>query len=96
MFGTFLLIVLCFFLIAAAASSANKAKNGVRKPTVSSDGHKVPKRNDVTCAGEYGHVHDNSALENEFGKRYIVHDEPETGYVVLNGVKRRLKDCGKY
>lgn len=96
MFGTFLLIVLCFFLIAAAASSTNKAKNRVRKPTISSDGHKVPKRDDVTCASEYGHVHNNVALEHEFGQRYIVHNEPETGYVVLNGVKRRLKDCGKY
>ena len=26
-------------------------------------------------------------------ERYIVHDEPEQGYVILNGVKRRIEDC---
>ena len=26
-------------------------------------------------------------------KKDVVHDEPEQGYVILNGVKRRIEDC---
>ena len=35
-------------------------------------------------------------MAKEFGPRYIVHDEPEEGYVILNGVKRKLTDCSKF
>ena len=99
MLGTFLIFllgVLGIFLLAVTASHVNQAQKNVSKPTVSSDGHAIPKREDITCAGTYGHAHNNTALEQEYGKRYIVHNEPETGYVILNGVKRKLKDCWKY
>lgn len=55
--------------------------------TVSDDGHPVPKSQDLTCETKHGHRHAPT------GPRYIVHEEPELGYVVLNGVKRRLTDC---
>lgn len=67
------------------------SKKNLQKPFVkSSDGHIVPKEDDLTCDTVYGHQHSQA---NEFGRRYIVHEEPEEGYVVLNGVKRQIKDC---
>ena len=60
------------------------------KKTVSSDGHAIPKDRDITCETQYGHDH------SESGRRYIVHEEPETGYVVLNGVKRKISDLKNY
>ncbi len=68
----------------------NKSGSGMRKPTVASDGHSIPRSKDVTCEGQYGHSHDGSM------PRYIVHEEPTTGYCILNGKKVALKDCWKY
>lgn len=58
----------------------------------SSDGCKIPPEQDLTCR-RYGHKH-----ETGYDKlpRYIVHEEPTKGYVILNGKKVRLKDCWKY
>lgn len=57
--------------------------------TKSSDGCIIPKSQDITCR-KYGHDH-----RTKFDQipRYIVHEEPEDGYVILNGIKRSLKDC---
>lgn len=55
-------------------------------PVISSDGHRIPPSKDITCAA-YGHTHPESA------PRYIVHEDPENGYVILNGVKRKITDC---
>lgn len=33
------------------------------------------------------------ATEPDFGPRYVVTEQPEKGYVILNGVKRKLRDC---
>ena len=49
--------------------------------------HPHKPKQDVTCEKEYGHDH------KEQPDRYIVHDETEQGYVILNGVKRRIEDC---
>lgn len=84
-FLTFYFIIL-FVIVAAVVSIVTKA----RKQNISSDGHKVPLNEDLTCTVKDGHHHEES---NEFGSRYIVHNEPEQGYVVLNGVKRRIIDC---
>ncbi len=64
-------------------------KKKKKPPTVSSDGHQIPPDMDPTCA-KYGHVHE------ETGHRYIVHEEPEQGYVILNGKKISLKDAARY
>jgi hypothetical protein len=53
--------------------------------TVSSDGHTVPRGQDLTCERKYGHKH---GLEYSMGNdRYVVHEEPTQGYIVLNGKK---------
>ena len=67
-----------------------KKASPVRKPTVASDGHRIPNHKDPTCEGQYGHIHE------DMGPRYIVHEEPTTGYCILNGKKVALKDCWKY
>ncbi len=68
----------------------NKSGGGIHKPTVASDGHRIPKGKDITCEGQYGHRHE------DMGPRYIVHEEPTEGYCILNGKKVALKDCWKY
>ncbi|MCR4590419.1 MAG: hypothetical protein K5668_06335 [Lachnospiraceae bacterium] len=60
------------------------------KPTVSSDGHRIPHSKDITCEGQYGHDHGNMP------PRYIVHEEPTMGYCNLNGKIVALRDCWKY
>ena len=70
----------------------NKGVNPVsKKPfaTLSDDGHRVPRSQDLTCEKQYGHKH--TSFDGT-APRYIVHEEPEQGYVILNGVKRRIKD----
>lgn len=84
-FLVFYLIVV-FMIVAVVVSAAAK----IRKQNVSSDGHKVPFSEDLTCTAKDGHHHTESS---EFGSRYIVHNEPEQGYVVLNGLKRKISDC---
>jgi len=51
---------------------------------------------DVTCETTKGHTHQKPTVaeERNYGKRYVVKNEKETGYVILNGVKRKLTDCG--
>ncbi|MCR5627984.1 MAG: hypothetical protein K6F99_11730 [Lachnospiraceae bacterium] len=61
-----------------------------RQPsTFSSDGHRIDKDEDPTCA-KYGHVHENVP------ERYIVHDEVPEGYCILNGKKVKLKEAKDY
>ncbi len=38
--------------------------------------------------GEYEQDH-----EDRIGKHLVDHPEPEPGYIVLNGIKRKIEDC---
>ena len=82
--------ILVFWFALAVVSVARSVKKNPRRPVISSDGHEVPEAQDLTC-DRYGHVHEPQT--NEFGRRYVVHEDPEEGYVILNGVKRKLTDC---
>lgn len=84
------LICAIFIVISISGSKAAASGNKVKKVTISSDGHRVARSQDLTCTTRYGHKHQETS---EFGKRYIVHEEPEIGYVILNGKKRKLTDC---
>ena len=75
-----------FIIFLTAILSSMTARK--RRVTRSDDGHEVPMNQDLTCETQYGHNH--GALPE---KRYIVHEDPEEGYVILNGVKRRIRDC---
>ncbi|MBR3357415.1 MAG: hypothetical protein IKG46_06240 [Solobacterium sp.] len=75
-----------FIIFLTAILSSMTARR--RRVTRSDDGHFVPPSQDLTCEGQYGHDHGGNTE-----KRYIVHEDPEEGYVILNGVKRRIRDC---
>ena len=82
-------IILIAVWIAIIAVSSILSSLIRKKPpiTFSSDGHAIPRKDDFTCETKYGHDHGPSEA------RYIVHEEPQQGYVILNGVKRRIEDC---
>ena len=93
------IIIFVFFslmgFIISAASRSSRVRSAVllnnkKRKTVSDDGHYVPRSDDLTCETAQGHRHNRN---NEFGDRYIVHNEPEEGYVVLNGIIRKIEDC---
>lgn len=51
------------------------------------DKHVVKNKvNDVSCETLFNHKH---KLVDE----YVVQEKPETGYVILNGIKRKIEDC---
>lgn len=80
-------VIFWIFIAIICVSAASAGKR--RRATRSDDGHTVRKKEDLTCENKYGHVHADDH------HRYIVHEEPEEGYVILNGVKRKLTDCDK-
>ena len=84
----FLILVAVINIVNAIISSGKRAGNRSRR-SISDDGHAVPRSQDLTCETKYGHDH--GGIEAQ--KRYIVHEDPEEGFVVLNGIKRRIKDC---
>jgi|GEM_PF-6042292 len=63
------------------------AKKVVKKKTISDDGHEVAQEQDLTCENTYGHSHPETSE-----RRYIVHEDPEEGYVILNGEKRKISE----
>ncbi len=74
---------------AFGSGQAQRGPQAGRGP-LASDGHRVPKDQDVSCR-RFGHRHE------EFDTaRYIPHSDPEQGYIILNGVKMRLRDADRY
>ena len=63
-------------------SMIRDAGKGYRPPR-STDGHTLRKDQDITCR-QFGHRH--SELE-EPAVRFIVHDDIEDGFIILNGKK---------
>lgn len=63
-----------------------------KRPARSSDGHWLREEQDITCR-QYGHNHPRSV---EPQSRYIVHEEPTEGYIVLNGKKMLRTEADKY
>ena len=59
-------------------------------PARSTDGHVLRGKNDITCR-QFGHNH-----PEESEPRFIVHDDPEDGFIILNGVKMRISEADKY
>lgn len=71
------------------ASKRRNVRSSGKTP-MASDGHRVPKDQDISCR-RYGHRHE------EFNSpRFIPHEDPEEGYIVLNGVKMKLTEADKY
>ncbi|MBQ1476914.1 MAG: hypothetical protein IIZ33_02080 [Erysipelotrichaceae bacterium] len=89
LFTIFPILIFAIWIFAFVEIIKAKNPSFLRRGPVSSDGHRVPKEQDLTC-DRYGHDHEENS---EFGRRYIVHEDPEDGYVILNGVKRKISDC---
>ena len=85
-FIIWIVIILTFFAVIVGSTKIKSPS--IKRRTVSSDGHVVRRSQDITCETVYGHTHG-----QEDGRRYIVHEDPSEGYVVLNGIKRSLEEC---
>lgn len=80
-------------------ASANTARSSkTQKPLfkgplagpLASDGHRVSKDQDISCR-RFGHKHE------EFDTpRFIPHEDPEEGYIILNGVRMKLTEADNY
>lgn len=62
-----------------------------RRPR-STDGHALKKEQDITCR-QFGHRHPEW---EEPATRYIVHDDPEDGYIILNGKMMKRTEADAY
>ncbi len=85
----FLIILAAWVFIVAVFTIVTASRKTVRIPPKSDDGHSVPPSQDLTCETQYGHDHSGPKQT----KRYIVHEDPPQGYVILNGIKRKISDC---
>jgi hypothetical protein len=71
-------------------ASRKKAGRPFAKGPMASDGHRVPKDQDISCR-RFGHKHE------EFDTpRFIPHDDLEEGYIILNGVRMKLTEADSY
>ena len=76
----------------ASGNVASRSRTGRSsgKSPMASDGHRVPKDQDISCR-RFGHRHD------EFDTpRFIPHDDLEEGYIILNGVRMKLTEADSY
>lgn len=75
--------------IATSVLVKTRAKTRTDTP-MASDGHRVPEDQDISCR-QYGHKHE------EFDTpRFIPHEDPEEGYIVLNGVTMERDEADRY
>lgn len=94
----FLVYLLIFAVYLVITLRRKKGKSGKesqgrlsrRTPARASDGHILRGKNDITCR-QFGHHH-----EEDSAPRYIVHDDPEDGFIILNGVKMRISEADQY
>lgn len=92
------IMVTIFTLMSQTGSRRGKYKNSKSVAQIWGDNVSEWLKNrdggtDVTCETQYDHTHEQMNT-SEYGKRYVVRPQVENGYVVLNGVKRKLTDCG--
>ena len=82
-----LIVILVIVMVLAVYTSTHK---GTADETSPKNAKKTKHADDLTCEAKYNHKHD--ALPTDT-PRYIVQEEPEEGYIVLNGKKIRKQDC---
>ena len=75
-----------------AAGRSPVKKSRPSRPARAQDGHILNGIKDITCR-QFGHDH---GVEEEPLSRFIVHDDPEDGYILLNGVKMLLSEADEY
>ena len=73
-----------------SAGSGKTRRAGTGRSPLASDGHRIPKDQDVSCR-RFGHNHE------EFDTpRYIPHTDLQEGYIILNGVKMKRSEADRY
>ncbi|NCB33159.1 MAG: hypothetical protein EOM64_04660 [Erysipelotrichia bacterium] len=94
MIGFAVVFVIAVALIITAATVAAVASQKKSRGPISSDGHIVTPGQDLTC-DRFGHQHPGNTAKDtaDYGRQYIVHNDPEDGYVILNGIMRKITDC---
>ena len=73
-------------------SQTDAAKRLEERPPRSTDGHTLRKDQDITCR-RFGHNHSEA---EEPAARFIVHDDIEDGYIILNGKKMLRTEADAY
>ncbi len=70
------------------------AKKGVER--IASDGHKISAEDDISCA-RFGHDHSHDDKQTIFPEsQFIVHNEPQQGYINLNGKILKRSEADEY
>ena len=70
------------------------AKKGIER--IASDGHKISAEDDISCA-RFGHDHSHDEKQAIFpDKQFIVHNEPQQGYINLNGKILKRSEADEY
>ena len=74
---------------------AESAKKGVER--IASDGHKISAEDDISCAW-FGHDHSKDEKQDNIfpDKQFIVHNEPQQGYINLNGKILKRSEADEY
>ena len=101
----FPVIVTILLSLYAIRKTKEKGKTGIREFTdaakqgierIASDGHKISAKDDISCA-RYGHDHSHDTRQDGFpDAQFIVHDEPEEGYINLNGKILKRSEADEY
>lgn len=91
---SYVIVTLAFFGV-WVLSVASVIKKNQQNQTRAHDGHLIQKENDITCDIKNGHTHKKPTAKEiaDYGRRFIVHEDPPEGYVILNGVKRKISEC---
>ena len=92
-------------ILYALRKTREKDKTGIREFKVAakqgidrtaSDGHTISAKDDISCA-RYGHDHSHGMKQDGFPEaQFIVHDEPEEGYINLNGKILKRSEADEY
>ncbi len=69
---------------------------GQGRERVASDGHTISAQDDISCA-RFGHDHSHDPVQEGFPEaQFIVHNEPQEGYINLNGKILKRSEADEY
>lgn len=75
---------------AASVFARSAGKTGPRTRPLADDGHYIKAEDDISCR-RFGHRHAEDAVP-----RFIPHNDPEEGYIILNGKKMLRTEADRY
>ena len=75
---------------AASTFARSVGKTGPKTRPLADDGHYIKAEDDISCR-RFGHQHAEDAVP-----RFIPHNDPEEGYIILNGKKMLRTEADRY